>query len=279
MHFGRTKQIPDIELALPALTDRTAKLMTLPWEGKRRLYVGCPIFSEEQWLGSFYPEGMKKNQFLHHYAQSFDTVEVNSTFYSLPNLGMIRGWYQKVPVHFRFCPKVFKGISHEFASGEWRQHVEAFWQGMLAFQDKLGLVFMQLPEWVGPNMWGPIKEFLKTKPPSCSLAVEFRQKDWFQDHRLFDHVVDDLYRLGCFTVITDTLGRRETLHMSLTGAKVCVRFLGCLESPVDKRRLDEWGALLKIWRESLDEVYFFVHHEDHLKIPPMTAYVQKVIQH
>ena len=129
---------------------------------------------------------------------------------------------------------------------------------------------------VTPDLWPKIKSFLMTKPKSCNLAVEFRHKDWFQGGKLLDYVINDLYYLNCYTVITDTIGKRDTLHTSLSGAKVCIRFLGCPSKKIDKERLDEWHSTLKDWSR-LDEIYFFIHHGDHSLIPPMAQYFQKIM--
>ena len=71
-----------------------------------QIRIGTSAFTAAGWPGTFYPEGMKSSDYLSHYAQHFDTVEVDSTFYRIPSLTTTRNWYSKTPKGFLFAAKV-----------------------------------------------------------------------------------------------------------------------------------------------------------------------------
>jgi hypothetical protein len=77
------------------------------------LYIGTSAFTAAGWEGSFYPEGTKPADFLRYYAQHFNSVEIDSTFYRISSASMVRGWASKAPVGFVFAAKVPQVITHE----------------------------------------------------------------------------------------------------------------------------------------------------------------------
>ena len=77
------------------------------------LYIGTSAFTAAGWEGSFYPEGTKPADFLRRYAQHFNSVEVDSTFYRIPSEATVRGWASKTPDGFVFAAKIPQVITHE----------------------------------------------------------------------------------------------------------------------------------------------------------------------
>jgi len=70
------------------------------------ILVGTSSFTATGWQGSFYPKGLRPADYLSHYAQHFDTVEIDSTFYATPNVSVVRSWNAKTPEGFLFAAKV-----------------------------------------------------------------------------------------------------------------------------------------------------------------------------
>ena len=66
---------------------------------------GCSSFSSEDWVGPFYPQGTKPAEYLHLYAEHFDTVEIDSTYYGIPRHSMVDGWRAKTPDGFLISAK------------------------------------------------------------------------------------------------------------------------------------------------------------------------------
>jgi uncharacterized protein YecE (DUF72 family) len=70
------------------------------------ILLGTSSFTATGWQGSFYPKGLRPADYLSYYAQHFDTVEIDSTFYATPNVSVVRSWNAKTPEGFLFAAKV-----------------------------------------------------------------------------------------------------------------------------------------------------------------------------
>src|SRR5687767_7697496 len=77
-----------------------------------QFFVGTSGYSYPKWKGSFYPEKLPQKQMLSYYAQRFDAVEINNTFYKMPSEGDIKSWAQQVPKGFQFTFKAHQAITH-----------------------------------------------------------------------------------------------------------------------------------------------------------------------
>jgi uncharacterized protein YecE (DUF72 family) len=77
------------------------------------LRVGTSSWSAGSWVGPFYPPGTRPADFLPRYAEHFDTVEVDSTFYRAPSKEMVKNWYARTPARFVFAAKFPQTITHE----------------------------------------------------------------------------------------------------------------------------------------------------------------------
>jgi len=275
MHFGRLDAIDGLSLCLYPDAKRTEKFLALVREGQlsgqsgeTEILIGCPIWASRNWTSRLYPRGTKPIDFLKIYSSRFRTVEVNSTFYQLLDQTRIALWRDQATPGFRFCPKVFRGITEDLASRQLPSLIQTFCHSILAFGDKLGLAFAQFPETFGPTQQPLLKNFLSCWPIEIPLAIELRHPDWFHDHALLDETVNLLYRHRAATVITDTPGRRDVLHFSLTQPKVLIRFQGNSGHPTDAERITEWAERMRKWREaSLKEIYFFAHQPEDETIP------------
>ena len=71
-----------------------------------QILLGTSSFTATGWQGSFYPKGLRPADYLSYYAQHFDTVEIDSTFYATPNVSVVRSWNAKTPEGFLFAAKV-----------------------------------------------------------------------------------------------------------------------------------------------------------------------------
>ena len=77
------------------------------------LYIGTAGYSYKDWIGPFYPEGIKDGDMLEFYSRHFDFTEVNSSYYHMPGLGLFKGLDKKTPENFRFSVKLYKGFTHD----------------------------------------------------------------------------------------------------------------------------------------------------------------------
>ena len=100
--------------------------------------IGTSAFTAAGWPGSFYPEGLKPAEYLTYYAQHFDTVEVDSTFYRIPPISTVRGWSAKTPLGFLFAAKVPQTITHEKVLLDCDAELKNFLATMDILGEKLG---------------------------------------------------------------------------------------------------------------------------------------------
>ncbi len=268
MHFGRVIDDKNLDLSLPEEAARTSRYLELAHRGRGLIYCGAPIWGCREWEDLVYPQGARPSQYLRYYARRYSTIELNSTFYSTPSEEQVRAWCREVGPEFLFCPKVLKDVSHELEKGQWRQPLLRHLEAVTAFEDHLGLSFLQLPEWFDVSRFPALEAFAEFWPKDLPLAIEFRHASWFQGAALKDPLVNFLYRRGFATVITDTPGAREVLHSSLTAETVLVRFQGVFPSRQDDARLKQWAERLSSWAaRGMDRIFLAIHQPKNAVIP------------
>lgn len=268
MDFGKLKDISEVDFNLPPDAARnTSVLKDGVKRGNARIFIGSARWAEKSLLGKIYPPGTPQKDYLYHYARQFNTVEMNTTHYRIPTREMVIQWKEKVSEGFRFCPKAPQSISHSPNFGESIQATSLFLESLYAFGEHLGMPFMQLPPTFQPHRDGrKLFRYLENWPQDLPLALEFRHPEWFSDKKITNRAFDLLQKFGLSTVITDTAGRRDVVHMQITSPKQAVRFVGNSLHPTDYQRLDVWVERIGQWLDDgLQELYFFVHQpEEHL---------------
>lgn len=108
-------------------------------------YVGCSGWSYSAWQGPFYPSNIDNSSgWLRYYASVFDYVEIDSTFYRMPNIFTVKNWSKRTPENFRFTAKFPKVITHDKRLNVIRE-LEYFLQALLPLQEKTLALLIQLP--------------------------------------------------------------------------------------------------------------------------------------
>jgi uncharacterized protein YecE (DUF72 family) len=148
--------------------------------------LGTSAFTAAGWEGSFYPAGMKPQDYLSYYATKFNTVEVDSTFYRTPPASTVSGWYDKTPPDFIFAAKVPQVVTHEKVLVNCEKEFEEFVDRMDLLDDKLGPLVLQFPYFnkkafkSGGEFLERLRFFLKRlRGTTARYAVEIRNKSWF----------------------------------------------------------------------------------------------------
>ncbi len=150
----------------------------------KKLFVGTSGYVYSHWEnGVFYPLDLPKSKKLEYYCQHFKTVELNNTFYRLPNEKVFESWYQKTPKNFIFAVKLSRFITHIKKLVNCKKPLEIFLKRALKLKEKLGPILIQLP----PNFklnFSKLENFvevlLKNSPPNLKFAFEFRNETWFK---------------------------------------------------------------------------------------------------
>lgn len=270
MEFGKLNDISQVDFNLPKDADRNQRVLTKSVAASQpKIYIGMARWGDRNLVGKLYPKGTTAKDYLYHYSRQFNTIEMNTTHYRIPNLDMVAQWKEKTPAHFEFCPKVPQVISHSSDFGESIRATDQFLEALYAFGDQLGLAFLQLPPTLEPRNGGKaLFDYLSHWPHDVPLAIELRHPGWFEDDRIGERAFDLLEEHQLSTVITDTAGRRDVIHMQLTNPKLMVRFVGNSLHPTDYERIDQWINRIGKWLAmGLQELYFIVHQpEDSLCI-------------
>lgn len=280
MDFGRLSDLRYVDFRLPPDHPGTAAVLAQAAPvSAPAVYVGCPIWTNKAWLGSYFPASAREADYLSHYARQYNSIELNTTHYRIPDATTVRKWRAAVPEGFRFCPKLPQSISHERELYNADDLTLTFCRAMLELGDALGMAFLQLPPHFGPERLARLERYLLDFPAAVPLAVELRHPAWFSDNGLRESVLEMLQALGKTLVISDVAGRRDVLHQRLTTPVAFIRFNGHGLVPTDYQRADAWAERLASWLAAgLHTVYFFIHQKDIMHSPIWTQYFLERLQ-
>ncbi|MBI4415671.1 MAG: DUF72 domain-containing protein, partial [Euryarchaeota archaeon] len=154
----------------------------MPSDLPAKLRIGTSGWGYDDWVGPFYPEGTPKSDYLKLYANTFDTVEIDSSYYRIPQPAMTAGWRRRVPDGFRFTAKFPKRITHEKKLVHVEEPLGWLYKSVAELRDRLGALVVQLPPSVKyETHLDAMKQFLTIIDPKISHAIEFRHKSWFRD--------------------------------------------------------------------------------------------------
>lgn len=245
-------------------------------------FLGCAVWAYKGWVGDFYPARSRQTDFLRLYSQRLTAVEVNATFYAVPNKETVRRWAADTPPGFAFCPKLPRELTHRGLLQPSIPEALQFVELMREFGDRLGPIFMQLPPQYGPELLLDLTKFLRAWPhETVPLAVEVRHADWFREpHALALTSLLEQFAIG--RVLLDTrpiyqgldddpqIGneRRKPnlpLQPTVTAPFSVVRFISHPQRELNQLFLDEWAGRVETWLRQGTRIYFFVHCpvEDH----------------
>lgn len=144
------------------------------------IFIGTSGFLYSHWIGDFYPENLKRENFLSFYAKHFQTVEINSSFYHLPRQKTVENWLKQVPKDFIFSFKMSRFVSHFGKLDPKVKSFPLFFEAIkpLAVSPTKHLVLIQTPSSFKVNA-KKLKNFLKHLPQKFLYAFEFRHQSWF----------------------------------------------------------------------------------------------------
>jgi uncharacterized protein YecE (DUF72 family) len=142
--------------------------------------LGTQGWSYVDWHGVFYPPGAKQEDRLPFYAEVFDTVELDTTFYTAPKPTIARSWARHTPESFRFAAKVPRAITHEALLRDSAAALDEFARSLEPLGERLGPVLVQMPaEFTRDDDTVRVLEaFLAAKSEGLRTAVEFRHASW-----------------------------------------------------------------------------------------------------
>ena len=248
-------------------------------------YLGCPSWSENAWREGLYPQNARPADFLSLYAQVFNAVEGNTTFYARPAPATVERWAQSMPGHFRFTAKFPRDISHGGDLREQGHAAQDFLQLLRPLGARVAPLWLQLPASFGPQRLAELVSFVDAL--ERPLAVEVRHPEFFAKgdaERLLNRLLMDrgvericLDPRALFSCIsTDP----AVLHAQSKKPKVPprpaaftqfpqVRFIGRPELEANDPYLRPWVEKVAGWIEEGRTPYVFLHTPDNHRAPEL----------
>jgi uncharacterized protein YecE (DUF72 family) len=227
------------------------------YHGPVRLIVGTSGYSYKEWKGIFYPEDLPAAKMLPYYAQHFGSVEINNSFYRMPDVKTVEKWATQVPDDFTFVIKAPQRITHQKKLVDCADEVRYLFEVASVLGPKLGPVLFQLPPFARKDV-DKLRDFLRILPGDRRIAFEFRHASWCDD------AVYDLLRSRDVAICladTDEVTDRDALVIP-TASWGYLRLRRTEYAPGE---LPEWRA--RIERQPWSDAYVFFKHEDEAKGP------------
>lgn len=213
--------------------------------------IGMSGYAYKEWKGSFYPDTLKADDFLGHYASRFATVEINNTFYRLPREHVVAHWAEQVPDGFSFTLKASRRITHDARLKEAETAVGYLLKSATALGTKRGPTLFQLPPTMKKDA-PRLAKFLKLLPARWRAAFEFRHASWFDDETY------DLLRGhdAALVVAEDENGATPVVATATWG------YLRLRNEQYDEASLAAWAD--RIRAQAWTDAFVYLKHGDHV---------------
>jgi uncharacterized protein YecE (DUF72 family) len=224
-----------------------------------KLHVGTSGYSYKEWKGNFYPEDLPAKEMLSYYSRRLPAVEINNTFYRLPQPSMVENWKAQVPASFRFSIKATQRITHIKRLNNVADETKYLLETAALLEKRLGVLLFQLP----PNMKkdaGRLKTFLGLLPAETRAAFEFRHESWFDDE-----IFSLLREKDCALVVSDTDEKPLTEIISTASWG----YLRLRRTAYEDSDLTEW--LKRVKDQKWKDAFVFFKHEDEGVGPKLAA--------
>lgn len=232
-----------------------------------RIHIGTSGYNYDHWQGVFYPEDLAQNKWLEFYVKHFKTVELNVTFYRLPQESAFKSWHRRTPADFLFVLKGSRFISHIKKLRDVKEATELFFKRAKLLKEKLSVVLWQFPSQFKlktqnskliKNNLDKFKTFLKLLTRyKIRQAFEFRDESWF-----CDEIYDLLRKYNYALVFADS--PRYPLVEKITADFVYVRFHGSKElfsSNYTKSELRNWAKKIKRWQKQKLDIFCYFNND------------------
>jgi uncharacterized protein YecE (DUF72 family) len=235
------------------------------------ILIGTQGWNYPAWVGPLYPPGTRPTEFLPTYARLFRGVEVDSTFYAIPDAKAVRAWAERTPPDFMFALKMPKEVTHERRLRDANDVVHDFLDRARQLGPKLGPILLQMGPDFAPDELPAIERFLPTLPDDLRFAIELRQSGWMRPEVL-PNLQELLAHHGIALALSD--GRwipRETMLEQIdrpTADFLYVRWMGPDRAITDYSRVQfdrseeirAWSVALKAAANTIDIFGFFNNH-------------------
>ena len=216
-----------------------------------RVRVGTSGYNFPEWKGTFYPAKFPESQMLEYYAQRLGTVEINYTFYRMPNVKIVAGWDAATPAGFTFILKAPQRITHIARLRDVDDPLRYFLDTARKLGPKLGPILFQLPPNVKKDL-DRLNDLLTQFPADLRCAWEFRHESWFSDD-----VYAALRTANAALCVADT----EEKHTPLV-ATADFGYLRLRDEGYEKTDLEQWAKTVQDVGKDWQDAFIFFKHEE-----------------
>jgi uncharacterized protein YecE (DUF72 family) len=223
------------------------------------LYVGTSGYSYKEWKGSFYPEKISASEMLSYYAAHLPAVELNNSYYRLPERTTVESWRKQTPENFRFSVKAPRSITLYRRLKDVGAQTKQMLETVSALEDRLGTLLFRMPENMKKDL-ACLKSFLKILPADTPAAFDFRHATWFDDE------VRDLLRSHNRVLVVSDTDETPATHIDKTADWGYVRLRRVRYS---KAELTAWSKRIKA--QNWKKTFVFFKHEDEGTGPKLAA--------
>jgi len=222
-----------------------------------KIYVGTSGWNYKHWKGNFYPENLNQKEWLKYYSDRLKSVEINNSFYRLPDIKTFKNWSNNTPSNFIFSVKGSRYITHMKKLKDPARSSKILFTHIKHLKTKLGPILFQLPP-----RWRFTKErfenFLSILPGKYRYTFEFREKSWWNEEVL--ELLKEHNCAFCIYELAGTLTPKE-----ITADFVYIR----LHGPGDKyqgsystKELSGWAGAASSWQGKNKDIYIYFDNDD-----------------
>jgi len=223
------------------------------------VYVGTSGYVYRHWAGIFYPHDLPSHKWLSFYAEHFNSVEINATFYRIPKNKTVKGWLYKVPRGFLFTVKANRLITHQRKLKDPSEALAKFFSGVAPVREQHGCVLYQLPPSLRRDdaLLSDFCAILKERYPQWRHAVEFRNNSW-----LHEAVFEILRRNGvCYVLVS---GPGQEFREVATADFLYIRFHGVTrwyDYDYSDAELAEWAERIRRLGAPQKETFIYFNND------------------
>lgn len=210
-------------------------------------YIGCSGYYYNHWKGVFYPEKLPKNQWLVFYSSHFNSVEINNTFYRMPQEKAVKNWYNITPAGFLFAVKGYRYITHIkklIADNDLIRYLNDFQKLAGLLKEKAGPLLWQFPASFRNNP-ERLKKFCMSLSKEFNHVFEFRNDTWFNNE-----TYEILEKYGCSLCIVSGPSSVPRVVIAINDTAY-IRFHG----EGSWYRDNYSNEALQSWKKALDETH------------------------
>ncbi len=246
-------------------------------------------------MGSFYKKESNPDSFLNQYSSVFNTVEGNTTFYSVPSAELVNKWNDKTPEGFKFCFKLPREITHIKRLSNIDREIDDFLGRFEGMRTKLGPFMIQLPESFSPEELYKLEGLFSYLPKIFHYGIEVRHADFFNQGRE-EHTFESLLEsYGIERIIFDTRKLhsmksedpsiieaqrkkpKAPVRFKLPGSRPMVRYVGSNDILNNEAYLKEWAIVVANWIREGKHPYVFIHTPDVVSQPIVASHFHKLL--